>query len=1403
MCEEWGNLARRYKVAGARTKFEEVCESLFKKKHLEENVKGVRVVVGDGGIDVFIGNLGVEPITVIQCKFFINGIGESQKDQIRKSFKTVIESDHFTCRKWILCIPIQLSVEEHKWWAGWKNYQEKKHGQGYIELHDGADLIDDLNEFGLYDTVFEIDLKNNISDIHSKVTALDSNLSKLVRSNLTLPEKRSYLFNDNLIERTVSSFSNEDNGKSTLSAVLSNGTRGKGKRIALLSTAGYGKSTELQQLAASNCNQDSFYYPILFYLRDYNGQTIYSWISEAVGSEWVNIEKSTLLLVFDGLDEIMESHFQHFINAINDFLTQHESVNVVISSRFNFIAPDEHSQIRSFEFYFLNKLSVEEVDDFLSKKLGSKKDDFLKEIERVGFSDYLENPFYLSKLLYIQNQISIGAKRDFPTSKGELLKEILFERLSKDAIRFRENEIAEVLFPIAKKLAFCMSMMGLTTISDDNVKSIIKSKREREDFNKFCAINKQIKGQATWWTFEHRNIQEYLTAEVLSELSLKKIIEIVAIDNNKTKLSPRLLNTVSFLFEIIDPKAALFEKFLNWLIENEPEVILRFERERLSRDKRHYIFKKIWHLYKHTKKMTLRISGHIKLEQLADFIEIDASLVDFLLEEVSGYLDTGLAYDALDLIGRMPKPYLIQQKVKTILIPFLRDNNYSDFIHGEIIATFIDLKFLSKEDFEKVLSNLNDKEGFESRQTCIRFLVRTSFYNEYADFILSTIPIYDKGQAHTSYGGIDALLCRLICRFDTEDSILKVLKFLVDNPKRIRFHYNLGFQFELNDFKKILKNASVVSEINHQIIPTVYKLLRKMKLVWTKKEWMESFVTFFAQVSSTGKVFKTLYKWSRDIRLSSYFIDNSSCDFLLEEFLLNKITETELNNYLGWSRIYSPDQVLYFETIISKLGGQVQIENNLKDYATLQQHITLRNTEILLSEKGELFFEIRKMYTLIGKDKIASTDLYTADLEWYSSSLAYKAINEKLVRESDTISFEDLCTSYTEEEWEWFRIFSIKAMLSNEEQKASIDEKIMLFVKDWCTEKVKTVNFTNTYQDSKDGQVSVKRKQSAIISLIDLIELELEDDLWLKLLEADVSGYFDTTANLSEKILEGVKCREKLIDAVLYNVREGKLSKYVQLNHFKLCSELKIVEVLPDLYTAITDDKRFDSIDKRELTKTYVRLGGEFADFVVFLRIPNDKKSIEVQVSWEWYLLMELKSTNPDRVEKLLCESFSSAETSFDLKKLCAVELILMGNIKALQFWCECLLDERESFIGDEYEKFSSGIKAMPLSKVISLLLDTLIQVYKEGIYQELKWPDSIEDKIYNWLDALSENNEALFNTISNRLLETAVVFSNDADLSYAIRYRHERFCQFFYSRKKREYTLLEAVSLFQEINSI
>src|SRR5688572_18238324 len=121
-------------LAGARDAFEDACETLFRKINSDKHVSQVKVKLGDGGIDIFIGELGVEPITVIQCKFFLDTFDESQKAQIRESFNTVVSSDKFELHAWILCVPRVIDIDENSWWFKWK--QKKMN-----ELSKGSDFI--------------------------------------------------------------------------------------------------------------------------------------------------------------------------------------------------------------------------------------------------------------------------------------------------------------------------------------------------------------------------------------------------------------------------------------------------------------------------------------------------------------------------------------------------------------------------------------------------------------------------------------------------------------------------------------------------------------------------------------------------------------------------------------------------------------------------------------------------------------------------------------------------------------------------------------------------------------------------------------------------------------------------------------------------------------------------------------------------------------------------------------------------------------------------------------------------------------------------------------------------------------------------------------------------------------
>ena len=127
-------------IDGARADFEQMIGQLVR-----ASTPAVRVVSanpGDWGIDVFIGSLADE-IVVWQSKYFIDGIGPSQQQQIRESLKSLLATageKGFAVRRWVLCIPVSMDGPTTLWWDRWRKKAEKTHGIE-IDLWDETELI--------------------------------------------------------------------------------------------------------------------------------------------------------------------------------------------------------------------------------------------------------------------------------------------------------------------------------------------------------------------------------------------------------------------------------------------------------------------------------------------------------------------------------------------------------------------------------------------------------------------------------------------------------------------------------------------------------------------------------------------------------------------------------------------------------------------------------------------------------------------------------------------------------------------------------------------------------------------------------------------------------------------------------------------------------------------------------------------------------------------------------------------------------------------------------------------------------------------------------------------------------------------------------------------------------------
>ena len=161
--KDWRDFKTNYgNIAGARDAFENACETLLKKKYAPKYVSQMEVSRGDGGIDIFIGDYSIEPIIVVQCKFFLEDFGSSQKQQIKDSFNKAFNNEDYELSEWILCIPRVFTQKDNEWWFEWKQNQGVE-----IKLMNGNELIDSMREYDVYNRVFQMEDSLKIQEIYN------------------------------------------------------------------------------------------------------------------------------------------------------------------------------------------------------------------------------------------------------------------------------------------------------------------------------------------------------------------------------------------------------------------------------------------------------------------------------------------------------------------------------------------------------------------------------------------------------------------------------------------------------------------------------------------------------------------------------------------------------------------------------------------------------------------------------------------------------------------------------------------------------------------------------------------------------------------------------------------------------------------------------------------------------------------------------------------------------------------------------------------------------------------------------------------------------------------------------------------------------------------------------------
>jgi GTPase SAR1 family protein len=503
-------------------------------------------------------------------------------------------------------------------------------------------------------------------------------------------------------------------------------------RIALMGDAGSGKTIELERVANHFSEENAVFYPFLIRLNTYIDQSITSLLTE----DWNKIPENQLLIILDGLDEIKSENKKDAIRQIEFFSERYPSSTIIVSCRTNFYQAESEQAsgtLSGFESYRLLDLEFEQINSYVNTKLLAKASRFFKEIDKNQLSPLLNIPFYLVNLVEIFED-----ENSLPERRAMIFQRLVLARVKLDKVHFRTTidleEHTTAIFKNLERMALAMECLGRNYLLDDEYRELIPDESSR-DLIKHCTAWKKENGGGIRWQFENNSIQEYLAASSLSRQPLSVIKDFVSFRPEYKKIIPSWVNTVSFLFSLSDDS-----NLINWILEIEPEICLKFEADRIQKETRIKIFKDIFNRYKEKKIWIDR--DRFRNDELARFGQSD-EILNFLLNEAEKAHHHTTLGNAIEIITAMNIPPDFKDRTRDLL-EMVAINNFNIPVNDSIQCTGLialsRLGFDSKNVVERIVSKLRGSKSDWVRYGLYYFLHESDFLDDFIDVFLEGIP---------------------------------------------------------------------------------------------------------------------------------------------------------------------------------------------------------------------------------------------------------------------------------------------------------------------------------------------------------------------------------------------------------------------------------------------------------------------------------------------------------------------------------------------------------------------------------------------------------------------------------------------------------------------------------------
>lgn len=1144
--------------------------------------------------------------------------------------------------------------------------------------------------------------KTMLAGVYQTRASVDNLTNRLEESGIIgkkqiqIPSKILYKLPENTILRKFVSFNHIQDAlyasgysESMLEVCL------REKKIILLGEAGCGKTIALEQLAALVGDTD--YFPLHVELNTYTNEDIENIIEES----YPNIDYGKVFLILDAFDEIQEKDRLYFARKIKKFILRNPDIIILISLRNNFyVFGDEEGKgglFEGFKEYGISPLSHDDIEQYIEKQ-GIVSKQFYNEVYKKNLSAFVNTPFYLCELIKVYARDSVLPQKD------GLMREIIRNRFSTDCRKYATTkdieDYEEVIFENLKKLAFAIQCLKTIKIANLQYQKLFRNAEIRDLIKYSGVFTKDSTGN---WGFVHNNFREYLTAEYINGFDISTVKRIMFTPDGK--IIDSWVNVLSFLVLIRKE-----DDLLNVLFETDPELVVRFERNRVDKEDRIQITCKIIDWF--AEKNVWISRGLNSVEAIAEFGQ-SAELGDFLLKHIEKPINFRAQYNALAILSCFSDLYGRNQKVRDILFQCLKSEQVREYEKCKILEVLVSLRLYDEEITEWIIASYNPELDLDYKSAILRYIYKVNLHEKHIDLFIEE---YKKCQKRSSDKfSVGNELLDVFKDVKRCEGICKIIPVLASN------HHI--YERESKAQSIILANAAEIYNQGHeQVFDVVFETLFEAEIY--NKSLYHQCITFFEKTLTRLKAFQKTVDLYCTVDSYKYFtvlrdIVDEECHFsLLDRFReepgkYKKVVFDLALKYDESSNVYAQYQKTVEEVGYSlpkriepfdhgkamNEGAQLYFDSlfEKKQYCKLVVAMLKRMENIHMT-----FSELRNMnFHPVNYGEKGSS------IEDYAILYLFWDLKELRLTESDDEKVLNVICKISN--WDSFIMQRAHSLLASH-QKIHVSEGKRSFFEKECKKLAQVVDF-ETEINENGNQIRFSNRSLYFIFYSKLFNIAYEKDIYLKMLSVP-SFFFDQEnghENFPSYILSKLS-REEINEQVRINLQEKKLCASSIDVHIHFCMENQYDWGI-NIANTICANKDERELRKHLCIEYLIKIRGYKYVYDNYLDT-DDKEVLNSIISLT-------QQYDDERLRQRLEDLNAKSENERDYLKV----LIQMKSTKALRRYAEILKKEMRILSEESANNYDSIVDAIGKLADVHLLdeLDSLKDILFLPGFQDVK----------------------------------------------------------------------------------